>query len=471
MRVVVNGWAWLDKRDLSKEQVLSLRERLTFQPRQTYPDGPVPEPVGLYQDLPDRIGVPRAWFERTTGQEHIYDWRLSEGAEIWPAEAKFVGALRAEQAAALRGVLAEFRECGEGIAGGIVKAPTGWGKSVWACALLSELAVPTLIIVHREHLLEHWSDTIKQFLPGVQVGKIQGKCLDYEGKHVVVGMVETLASASFTAPEAFYDHFGFVLTDEVHTIGAPTWSKIPPLFAARWRLGMSATPSRKDRMDAVFSHHIGQLLYVAEEFQLRPRIRRVPTGVVLSSYVHGFNPVLWKEPTLQRMLRGHVARNRLIVDRIIEAYRAGRKLLVTSKLLKHLEALQELLLSEWDRLFIDEPRPRVHYLHAQSTREDRTQARQQADILFATVQYVREGFNMPRLDTLFITLPVADVEQLVGRILRPCEGKKPPIVVDFRDDSVPLFARWGKTRDRLYARIAESPGTSPVPTQGTTSGN
>lgn len=79
--------------------------------------------------------------------------------------------------------------------------------------------------------------------------------------------------------------------------------------------------------------------------------------------------------------------------------------------------------------------------------------RRQARVIFATWQFAAEGLDIPALDTLFMVTPMSDVEQAVGRILRPHEGKKEPVVVDMRDDNVAMFQKMGKTRDKYYAKI------------------
>jgi len=73
-----------------------------------------------------------------------------------------------------------------------------------------------------------------------------------------------------------------------------------------------------------------------------------------------------------------------------------------------------------------------------------------ADCILSTFQMCREALDLPRLDTLFLTTPHADVEQPVGRILRMTVDKKPPVIVDFVD-TIPTCLGFAKTRRKLYA--------------------
>ena len=141
------------------------------------------------------------------------------------------------------------------------------------------------------------------------------------------------------------------------------------------------------------------------------------------------------------------SRNLAIVEQIVLAHRAGRKILVLSERLEHLSTLEKAVLEE-----LEKDSPSTGYYVGGMTADEREESAK-ADIIFATNQYASEGMDIPSLDTLFLTTPVGDVEQAVGRILRPKKGKKEPIVVDIRDDRVTRFRKNGEARDRYYKSI------------------
>jgi superfamily II DNA or RNA helicase len=138
------------------------------------------------------------------------------------------------------------------------------------------------------------------------------------------------------------------------------------------------------------------------------------------------------------------------VDQLVKALSADRKCLVLSERLNHLDRLEARLKKVWAK----ETGGSVStgWYVGGKTKEQLVESAK-ARVIFATVQYACEGLDVPALDTLFLTTPMSDVEQAVGRILRPFEGKKDPIVVDFRDDSIPMFERQGSKRDVQYERI------------------
>ncbi len=163
-----------------------------------------------------------------------------------------------------------------------------------------------------------------------------------------------------------------------------------------------------------------------------------------------FNPNLAPWSLLITFLIANEPRNKLITEQLILACKAKRKILVLSERLKHLKTLELKLRDMWQPEF--GPKPSVGYYVGGKT-EDELESARECDVIMATFQYAAEGLDIPELDTEFLVTPYGDVEQAVGRILRPSEGKKEPIVVDFRDDLVKPFQGKGETRDRLYKRI------------------
>lgn len=450
MKVVVDGWAWLPKSDLTLLALQSIRQALTIIPKQMGgpPDDDEPiEPISLYTETPTHIGVAREYFLNARGK-HEVDFQVSEGDKsTWPGPLLFnkERALRAEQQEALDCVLSAF---GKGRLGGVVKASPGWGKTTYTCALIAQLNLPTLVVVHKEFLMDQWLERLTEFLPGIQVGIAQQKRCDYVGKHVVVGMVHSLAKGGF--PQAFYDWPGFLVVDETHRIGARTWSSVPTLFKAKHRLGVSATPRRKDGAENVFLHHIGPVIFTAKERRMLPIVKRVHSTFKMVR-TPSFNPKLAPEALILRFLCSNVPRNQLIVKLMVDAAKAGRKLLILSKRLNHLNTLEAMFHKAWLEANVG-PSLTTGYYVGGMTEEARYRA-SLTRIIFATAQFAAEGLDIPALDTLFLAAPMGDVEQAVGRILRPYQDKKPPIVVDVRDDEVGMFKAYASNRDRQYERM------------------
>jgi len=447
VKVRVAGWAWLPRADLTEMQLAGLKAKLTIYPKKVgdHPGDP-PGPVYLFNDKePGLIGVPRQYFlsNRRTGHEVELD--VTDGrADMWPGPLKFSGTLRPDQQTALKTVVGQFRT---GSLGGVVRAVTGWGKTTWSCGLIAEMGVPTLVVVHKEFLMNQWKERIAQFLPDAKVGLIQQDECDFQGKHIAIAMVHSIAGRDYGP--LFKEWPGLVITDEVHRIGAETWSAVPPMFKARWRLGVSATPRRKDGADNVFNFHIGSILYASTEQRMKPKVRKVWTNFNLVQTA-SLNPNLVSKNLLLKFMCMNKARNKVVAEQLVLAIVAGRKLLVLSERLKHLSDLEAELRAQWKQEA--GPVPTVGY-YVGGMGEDALDEAAKAQVIFATTQFASEGLDIPALDTAFLTVPMGDVEQACGRILRPFEGKKDPVIVDFRDEKVNLCVKMGGHRDRFYVKM------------------
>jgi superfamily II DNA or RNA helicase len=446
MKVTVSSYAWLPKAELTIVQQQALKAKLTIVPRKVgnHP-GPPPAPVYLFKETDQLLGIAREFFSANRKEHHEVDLQVTGGDKTAWSDLSFAATLRSEQAQALE-VLAH--EYGTGRLGAMIRASPGWGKTVFACALMAKLQVPTLVIVHKEFLMKQWKERIEQFLPDAKVGICQGDVCDFEGKHVVIAMVHSLSQRTY--PLEFLRWPGLMIVDECHRIGAATWAPVPAYFPTRYRLGLSATPRRKDGAENVFFYHLGPIIFSAKEQRMHPKIRKVYSDFHLAA-TDRLNPALISKPLLLRFLCASTKRNEQIIEQLRLAVISGRKILVLSERLEHLTTLEQMLKDSWGN-FSKTPAPTTGQYVGGMKEEDYEES-SGCQVIFATAQLVSEGFDLPALDTLFLTTPVSDAEQAVGRILRPFEGKKEPVVVDFRDDRVGLCLRAAEYREKLYAKI------------------
>lgn len=242
-------------------------------------------------------------------------------------------------------------------------------------------------------------------------------------------------------------HASKVVVHNCHRLGADTWSRASTKFNARWRIGVSATPRRKDGAEAVFFHQIGPVIYLSEEQRLKPKVRRVWTDFKLVQ-TPTLNPEIISKNVLLKFLCGNAARNKLIVEQLVLAVVAGRKPIVLSERLNHLDLLEALFKQQW-KTGQTVPVPSTGF-YVGGMKEEELEAAAEAQVIFATRQFAEEGLDIPALDTIFLTVPFSDVDQAVGRILRPCDGKKDPVVVDIIDPKVSLCVKSATYRDRFY---------------------
>lgn len=456
--MTVNSWAWVPRSEVLAG-LPELKKSLTIIPRKIpgySDDDESPDPLFLYKDdeKNDRFGMARQFFMMRKKLNHEIDYELSGGiTQLFSGPVAFDGVLREEQQLCVDYICAKFLA---GCLGGIIQAVPGFGKTIVALAIAAKLEVPTLVIVHKEFLMTQWRDRIlgntskglKAFVPNARVGYVQQDVCDYAGKTFVIAMIQSLTARQYDM--LLYGWPGLVIVDEVHRIGAPKFSLAAPLFPCRWRLGLSATPHRKDGADNVFKYHIGSVIFKAKEKRLLPRIRKVFTRfrIVKTPYV---NPSLLRRPTIVRFMCANEERNRLIIGQLILAVKAGRKIMLLSERLNHLARLHRLFEDMWT----DGTSPAIGY-YVGGMKEEQLSYSEKCQIILATWQMVKEGLDIPPLDTLFMATPSGDVTQAVGRILRPHEGKKDPVVVDFIDRLVTMCQTMSESRDRQYASMCRA---------------
>lgn len=320
---------------------------------------------------------------------------------------KFFGELKENQISIVNDVLSKFSG---GAYGGILQAPPGSGKTVMALNIISELGLKTLVIVHKEFLVEQWIERIRKFIPNVKIGQIQRDLIDIEGKDIVLGMMQSLCLREY--PQV-YDKFGLVVIDEGHHLGAKVFHKSVINFDARYRLMLTATPHRADGCEKVFEYHIGKVIAKLDVYEMTPKVYIVKTKFCVSDGLD--------REIITNILVGIPARNDYIAGLVKKAYENGRKVIVFTKRLRHLEVLGKRL----SGLGLD-------YCYFTGRNPDYAGVKKKRVIL-ATVQMAKEGLDIPDIDCEIFTCPQGNVEQDVGRALRLLDGKKKPIVIDIVD--------------------------------------
>jgi len=443
MHVKIADWAWFSLSEFPASKLSMLKRELTVKPRRTSVHQKVdPEPIKLYRESRGHIGVPRSFFTQQvalSGRKHHIDDQTSVGREL---DIKFNGELKEDQK---RGMAKVIEDRDSGSYGGIIQAAPGWGKTVAALGVWSAFNTTAVVLVQKEFLLNQWVKRIEQFMPDACIGIIQkDKCEYGEDFDITVAMLQTLSRRMAEYPDDMWSSFGLLISDECHRVSAPSWVSIAPNFRARYRLGLSATPRRKDGTEDVFLLHLGNIIYRSRARRVVPRLRRIFTS---------FKPTKTRTFDLDRMSREiqlrHICkspvRNDLIISEALKAIGAGRKIMVLSERRNHLEILKE----KFDGLKMEKI---TSDFYVGGMKQSALDEAEKADILFCTYQMTKEALDIPALDTVFLTTPVGDVEQAVGRIMREYEGKKNPIITDFIDEHVSRFAQAWNTRKRFYIK-------------------
>ncbi len=412
-----------------------------------------PRVVACAEDLPHHIGLPRGCLDDVRKTLTDLGVRLAirderrDGSRL---EVRFQGELRREQKAAAEAMLRNET--------GVLAATTAFGKTVVAAWLIAQRGVNTLVLVHRRQLLDQWVDRLSTFLdiPARSIGRIGG------GRNRPTGRLDVAIIQSLVRKGVVDDRvaeYGHVIVDECHHLSAHSFEQVARQAKARFVVGLSATVARKDGHHPIVFMQCGP---VRHQVNARVQAASRPFEHIVLVQPTPFQPNRNPDPdkrvefqTLYQELIEDQGRTRRICEDVVDAVRNGRSPLILTERNEHVDRFEHELASRVEHVVV---------LRAGTGKKQRlavnerlaTIPRHEGRIILATGKYVGEGFDDPRLDTLFLTLPVSwrgTVAQYAGRLHRLYDGKREGRISDEPDLRVPMLARMFDRRCRGYEAI------------------
>src|SRR5262249_40689718 len=412
-----------------------------------------PRVIACAEDLPRYVGLPRGICE------DVMDLFRSRRVAVDISDHRFAGDLiqvefrgerRANQTQAAK-ALAAYDD-------GILCAPTAFGKTAVAAQLIAMRKVNTLVLVHRRHLMDQWRERMALFLglTTKQIGQIGG------GRTTRTGNIDVAVIQSLIRKGEVKDlvtEYGQVMVDECHHVSAFSFEQVLKKVKARYVVGLTATPVRKDGHHPIIVMQCGPIRFNVSS-------RRLTAS---STIQHQLIPRIttFSIPPATRDLAIHETysalvndekRNDLIVADVVAAIEQGRFPLLLTERTDHLQ----LLLEKLERLV-----PNVFVMKGGMGKKQRdlvaSQVRalpgNQPRVIIATGRYIGEGFDDALLDTLFLTMPISwrgTLQQYVGRLHRIHDNKRVVRVYDYVDWRVPMLMRMYEKRLRGYKAIGYS---------------
>lgn len=321
----------------------------------------------------------------------------------------------------------------------ILALSPGTGKTLVALrSAVDGSRFPVLIVVHTQALLHQWVQRINDFIPGVEVGHIQQDVARWEGYPIAVAMLHTLIKRKF--PPAFYRYWRLMVADEVHNLGAATFSVACSLLdVERW--GLSATLARRDGMDRVIRMHMGEVAYEDLSQPLKPDTYFVMTGISVDERRYRGRMGRTNLAKLTTDLAAHEGRNALIMHWINKSLASGRTILVLGERLAQLTELCDACTATDSKA-----------VYIGSMGQDERREALNKKVVFATQHLAKEGLDRPEFDTLFVLFPFGGygrLQQSWGRILRLLPGKKKPKAFVFTDSIQVMEALSSKMQRHL----------------------
>ena len=361
----------------------------------------------------------------------------------------FAGTLRPDQEVAVAAMLSHDA--------GVLCAPTAFGKTVTAATMVARRGVNTLVLVHRTELLKQWQERLQSFL-GVgkeMVGTIGGGKARPTGK-IDIAVMQSLSRQGRINP--IVDNYGHVIIDECHHIGAASFDAILKAVKAKYVLGLTATPIRRDGQQPIIFMQCGPIRYTAakpagapHDLEVLPRSRFTRIDLPTDA---GIQDVF-------RHLANDRSRTEAIAAEVRDAIGQRRKVLVLTERTEHLDAIKAAL---------DGLKPAPFVLHGRMSRKQRAGLVADLEalppdaprVLLSTGKLVGEGFDHPPLDTLVLAMPVSwkgTLQQYAGRLHREHASKVDVRIIDFVDTGHPALLRMWNKRQRGYRAMGYRVGS------------
>jgi superfamily II DNA or RNA helicase len=418
-----------------------------------------PRVIACAEDLPLHVALPRGCLsdlEELLGAHgialEVADQRVS-GAAL---DVRFHGALTTVQGSAARALLAHDT--------GVFVAPPGVGKTVIGTYLVASRACSTLILVHRRPLLDQWVAQLSQFL-GLDtkaIGQIQG------AKRTPTGRIDVAMIQSLVRREAVADlvaGYGQVIVDECHHLPAVQFERVLRETRARYVVGLTATPQRRDGHHPITEMQLGPVRFKIDSksqaatrpFEHRLVVRETsfrPSGADQRGGIQELYGGLARDE----------ARNAMILSDVVRALEERRSPILLTERKEHLDYFTSRLARVARHLVVLQGG-----MGAKTDREVRARLDaippNEERLLIATGRYIGEGFDDARLDTLFLAMPISwkgTLVQYTGRLHRLHPGKREVRIFDYVDREVPMLLRMFEKRLRGYRAIGYARGEAPL---------
>lgn len=424
----------------------------------------VPRIITCAEIIGDYLALPRGCEDavRAFLEENYVDFELVDKTNHGtPIAVTFNGALRDDQQDAVNELCAHNT--------GVLSATTAFGKTVAAIGMIAKLKTNTLILVHTKALLDQWEQKLEEFLiinhePEEIIPKRGRKrkwspigtlSSSVDSLHGIIDIALLQSCVNDGEVKPFVKDYGMVIVDECHHVSAINFERVLRDVTAVRVYGLTATPIRKDGHQPIIFMQCGPIRYIADS---RHQMASQSFARILVPRFTAYRNVSDENSNYAhviQMLAEDEYRNRLIVNDVKQAYAENRSPIVLTSLTAHVETLAEMLRPYCNNV--------ITLVGSESIKEKRLKMERlqnisegESMVIVATGKYIGEGFDCPRLDTLFLALPVSwkgIIAQYAGRLHRDHDGKDEVRIYDYIDINEPVCEVMYRRRLKGYAGI------------------
>jgi len=462
IKTTLSNLLYIEKKDLHSDLINRIIRTAAFQNPEFYRAQAMrlstfgkPRVISCAEEFEKHIAVPRGCLDEVTAllkssgvKIDLHDER-HKGSKI---NISFSGKLSGKQEEAVTAILKHDI--------GVLSVPTAFGKTVVGAFLIAARKTNTLILVHRKQLLDQWRIRLATFLD------IEPRSIGQfgAGKRKPTAIIDVAMLQSLHHKGAVEDlvaEYGYVIVDECHHISAFTFENVLRKVKAKYITGLTATPIRKDGHHPIIFMQCGPIRYgqsprsaaLQRGFEHKVILRY--TNTVLSGISQQDDPRI--HDVYKTILDDRIRTDMIIVD-VKKVLENGKHPLILTERREHLNTLEEQL---------KELKCTVVVLHGGIREKRRRESLQNlADIpegqpwvILATGRYIGEGFDEPRLDTLFLTMPISwkgILQQYAGRLHRMYDNKEEVVIYDYVDTNIEMAKRMLSRRKKGYAALGYS---------------
>jgi superfamily II DNA or RNA helicase len=426
----------LRKKFLKPEEINKIKSDLTVKPFTNSDYGKDDEPFKIFLENESKLYLPKFYGMENFGKAEVDI--LPPGKDI---DIEFNLKLKDEQKIPAEITVKAYHEKG----GGILSLPCGFGKTIMALYFISVLKKKTIVVVHKEFLMNQWIERIQFALPNAKIGKLQGDKCEIEGCDIIIGMLQTLSMKDF--PMDTFDDIGHVIIDECHRIPSRVFCKALMKINSPYMLGLSATPNRKDGLTKVLKWSVGDIVYSVKSSE--KNIVKVNRFILDSSdenynkEVHSFRGQV-QIATMVNNITNYGKRTRLIMEEVSKSIKENdkRQILILSDRKQHLEDMYKL----GQQLGIES----IGY-YVGGMKKEKLKESESCKLLLGTYPMANEGLDIPSLNGLVLSTPKSDIIQSIGRICRQKHEGIQPLIIDVVD-AFSIFENQARKRMKVYEK-------------------
>ncbi|WP_407311760.1 TOTE conflict system archaeo-eukaryotic primase domain-containing protein [Desulfosporosinus sp. SB140] len=475
VQIVIDNLIYVEKKDLHPVLVKKIGGLASFSNPEFYkaqklrlPTFDKPRVIDCSEDFSNYIDLPRGCFDEMLKvfQEYHIKVEVQDNRNYGDSiDVSFLGSLNPRQ----KVVFSEI----EAHDNGVLSASTAFGKTVVAINLIAHRKINTLILVHRSQLMDQWKEQLSVFLgiPLNSIGEV-GNGKDSRNGNIDIAMLQSMVHQNEV--KGFVEEYGQIIVDECHHISAYSFEQVLKKARAKYILGLTATPVRKDGHHPIVFMQCGPIRY--RDNPRKSAAERPFDHVVIPRHTNFMFSTGIQAQGIQEIynaITDDEKRNDLIFDDVLIALTEKRTPVIITERTAHVEYLA----NRFEKFAhnVKVLKGGLGKKKREDLMKELAEIPDEAErLIISTGRFIGEGFDDPRLDTLFLVMPISwqgTLQQYAGRLHRKHHAKKIVQIYDYVDNQIPMLVNMYKKRLKGYKAMGYeiSDGKEPIvnrPIQG-----